>query len=125
MVAEVRDALWMLTRQWQMGEFEGDDAGSPIEAVENACASGGQAVLSVVHKMLAGLAVLNELGLTADAALGHSLGEYSALCSAGVMKFPELDLSKGIKLPGSAGIPAGGLQFCPKRPAGMPALVRL
>ncbi|NJN28608.1 MAG: hypothetical protein HC819_22830 [Cyclobacteriaceae bacterium] len=28
--AEVRDALWMLTRQWQMGEFRGDDAGSPI-----------------------------------------------------------------------------------------------
>src|SRR5215204_1854735 len=30
--AEVRDALWMLTRQWQMGEFQGDDAGSPIFA---------------------------------------------------------------------------------------------
>ena len=30
--AEVRDALWMLTRQWQMGEFIGDDAGSPIFA---------------------------------------------------------------------------------------------
>ncbi len=30
--AEVRDALWMLTRQWQMGEFAGDDAGSPILA---------------------------------------------------------------------------------------------
>ncbi|MCP4720544.1 MAG: hypothetical protein GY860_13900 [Desulfobacteraceae bacterium] len=30
--AEVRDALWMLTRQWQMGEFKGDDAGSPILA---------------------------------------------------------------------------------------------
>jgi hypothetical protein len=28
--AEVRDALWLLTRQWQMGEFRGDDAGSPI-----------------------------------------------------------------------------------------------
>jgi hypothetical protein len=28
--AEVRDALWMLTRQWQLGEFQGDDAGSPI-----------------------------------------------------------------------------------------------
>lgn len=27
--AEVRDALWMLTRQWQLGEFLGDDAGSP------------------------------------------------------------------------------------------------
>jgi hypothetical protein len=30
--AEVRDALWMLTRQWQLGEFEGDDAGSPFLA---------------------------------------------------------------------------------------------
>jgi hypothetical protein len=30
--AEVRDALWMLTRQWQLGEFNGDDAGSPIFA---------------------------------------------------------------------------------------------
>jgi hypothetical protein len=30
--AEVRDALWMLTRQWQMGEFEGSDAGSPVFA---------------------------------------------------------------------------------------------
>jgi len=28
--AEVRDALWMLTKQWQMGEFRGDDAGTPI-----------------------------------------------------------------------------------------------
>lgn len=28
--AEVRDALWMLTKQWQMGEFQGDDAGSPV-----------------------------------------------------------------------------------------------
>jgi hypothetical protein len=27
--AEVRDAMFMLTRQWQMGEFRGDDAGSP------------------------------------------------------------------------------------------------
>ncbi len=32
MKAEVRDALWMLTKQWQMGEFEGDDAGSPVFA---------------------------------------------------------------------------------------------
>lgn len=30
--AEVRDALWMLTKQWQMGEFNGEDAGSPILA---------------------------------------------------------------------------------------------
>jgi hypothetical protein len=30
--AEVRDALWMLTKQWQMGEFTADDAGSPVSA---------------------------------------------------------------------------------------------
>jgi hypothetical protein len=30
--AEVRDALWLLSKQWQMGEFEGDDAGSPVLA---------------------------------------------------------------------------------------------
>ena len=30
--AEVRDPLWMITRQWQMGEFIGDDAGSPVTA---------------------------------------------------------------------------------------------
>lgn len=30
--AEVRDPLWMLARQLQMGEFKGDDAGSPVTA---------------------------------------------------------------------------------------------
>ena len=30
--AEVRDGLWMLSRQWQMGEFIGDDAASPVFA---------------------------------------------------------------------------------------------
>ncbi|MDX6580046.1 MAG: hypothetical protein QOJ47_1595 [Gaiellales bacterium] len=28
--AEVRDPLWMLSRQWQLGEFDADDAGSPV-----------------------------------------------------------------------------------------------
>ena len=26
----MHDPLWMLTRQWQLGEFEGEDSGSPI-----------------------------------------------------------------------------------------------
>lgn len=30
--AEVRDALWMLCRQWQFGEFRGEDGGSAILA---------------------------------------------------------------------------------------------
>lgn len=30
--AEIRDPLWMLTRQWQFGEFRGEDAGSAVKA---------------------------------------------------------------------------------------------
>jgi hypothetical protein len=30
--AEVRDGLWMLSRQWQIGEFRADDAGAPVLA---------------------------------------------------------------------------------------------
>ena len=33
LAAQVRDPLWMFTRQWQFGEFQGEDAGSPISAV--------------------------------------------------------------------------------------------
>jgi hypothetical protein len=32
MRAEVRDPLWMLARQWQLGEFDGEDAGTPVVA---------------------------------------------------------------------------------------------
>jgi hypothetical protein len=30
--AQVRDPLWFLTRQWQVGEFLGQDGGSPVQA---------------------------------------------------------------------------------------------
>lgn len=30
--AEIHDPLWMLTRQWQVGEFKGEDAGSAAKA---------------------------------------------------------------------------------------------
>ena len=30
--AEVRDAMWMLARQWQLGELTGEDAGTPVFA---------------------------------------------------------------------------------------------
>jgi len=29
--ARIRDPLWMLTRQWQFGEFRGEDAASPVK----------------------------------------------------------------------------------------------
>ena len=31
--ARVADPLWMLARQWQFNEFQGEDAGSPIAAM--------------------------------------------------------------------------------------------
>jgi hypothetical protein len=31
--ARLYDPLWLLTRQWQLGEFQGDDAGTPLSAV--------------------------------------------------------------------------------------------
>ncbi len=31
--AEVHDPLWLIARQWQLGEFWGSDAGTPIQAV--------------------------------------------------------------------------------------------
>jgi hypothetical protein len=34
--ARIADPLWLLGRQWQLGEFQGEDAGSPI-AAELAC----------------------------------------------------------------------------------------
>ncbi|MET7718558.1 hypothetical protein [Streptomyces sp. NPDC005407] len=37
--AEVRDPLWMLTRQWQLGEFRGADAGSPVTATYSVAAT--------------------------------------------------------------------------------------
>ena len=37
--ARVFDPLWMLTRQWQMGEFQAEDAGTPVQARVRATAS--------------------------------------------------------------------------------------
>lgn len=39
LAAKIRDPLWMLTRQWQFGEFHGEDAASPVFA-QMACALG-------------------------------------------------------------------------------------
>ncbi len=30
--ARIHDPLWMLARQWQLGEFQGEDAGAPVSA---------------------------------------------------------------------------------------------
>ena len=37
--AEIRDPLWMLTKQWQMGEYNAEDAGYPVFAKVHASAS--------------------------------------------------------------------------------------
>jgi len=47
--AEVRDPLWMLARQWQWGEFDAEDAGTPV------CAR-----LSMINTTINALATGNE-----------------------------------------------------------------
>lgn len=37
--AEIRDPLWLLARQWQLGEFRGTDGGSPVTALYSVVAS--------------------------------------------------------------------------------------
>jgi hypothetical protein len=37
--AEVRDPLWLLARQWQLGEFRGTDGGTPVTATYSVVAS--------------------------------------------------------------------------------------
>ena len=37
--AEIRDPLWLLARQWQLGEFRGTDGGSPVTATYSVVAS--------------------------------------------------------------------------------------
>jgi acetyl-CoA C-acetyltransferase len=61
--------------------------GKPLEAVENACASGGQAILSVVHKLLLGVGdvgvavgyekMRDDLGKVDAQLVGKVLGFYS------------------------------------------------
>ncbi len=52
--AEVRDPLWMLTRQWQFGEFRGEDAGSAVSA-----------------KLQVNVTSLNRFSIAEDAALAY------------------------------------------------------
>ena len=57
--AEVRDPLWMLTRQWQFGEFEGEDAASPVtsriayhhQSLDRVAFEGNQAFDFNAHQM--------------------------------------------------------------------------
>ena len=33
LAAHTADPLWMLARQWQFGEFQGEDTGSPVSVI--------------------------------------------------------------------------------------------
>lgn len=99
--AEVRDPLWMLTRQWQFGEFKGEDAGSAVKArvqinttkidryavkSENRDATGGEQFLNAVpydQRLPLEIEVERELVLpdgpepnTSDLALRSQMGRH-------------------------------------------------
>jgi hypothetical protein len=52
--ARVWDPLWLLARQWQVGEFEGEDAGSPVHARWRGSSA-------AITRVLAGPAVAGQL----------------------------------------------------------------
>lgn len=102
--AEVRDPLWLLTRQWQLGEFEADDAGSPVTS-----------------QLLVERTALTELGAREEPVVAFA-GELPletrverrpfALSLAGSPLALDLRLAMGRRwerLLGAAGLPAGYL----------------
>src|ERR1700752_3084371 len=52
--AQVRDPLWMLARQWQVGEYLGSDGGSPVQATF----AGNQQAMTTYRPGLAGAATV-------------------------------------------------------------------
>ena len=80
--ARIFDPLWMLTRQWQVGEYRGEDAGTPISArvrAENALLSrivvgdlpgGTQTVAAAYDPLAVPLEVMVERERTRPAASG-------------------------------------------------------
>ena len=40
--ARVYDPLWMLARQWQTGEFQGEDTGTPVPSTPGGGGHGGR-----------------------------------------------------------------------------------
>ncbi len=120
--ARVHDPLWLLARQWQLGEFEGEDAGSPLtvrvvtstRAIDRWAPSGevqglalGQAPQDLLEPLVErepagaaspGLRARAEAGATLLAALDEAkLGEHGASISANC----PLDLDP-LKYPGGA-----------------------
>jgi hypothetical protein len=42
--ARLFDPLWLMTRQWQLGEFQAEDAGSPVQVARTRDQRGAHAV---------------------------------------------------------------------------------
>src|SRR5262245_15277705 len=74
LAARVRDPAWFLTRQWQLGEFQGEDAGSPAYLrmhCELAPIFGWQAKGAAAAPIAAGTPI--EAGVTAEPSSPHDL----------------------------------------------------
>jgi len=58
--AQVRDPLWLLCRQWQMGEFEGDDCGTPVYSDLDYDCSSIQSQQLPLNPLISAQPVINE-----------------------------------------------------------------
>ncbi len=80
--APVHDALWMLTRQWQMGEFDGEDTGTAVKAKVLTSqqqvthfATGDKNIYPIDTSAMPLEMVVEREGRTADLALRIELGK--------------------------------------------------
>lgn len=117
--ARIQDALWMLARQWQFGEFHGEDSGSPVVAtlartlspVVAVGVGGGTAVAYDASVPLE--ATVEQLPVTFPAALRAHLGSHAAglvAARTGVTAAAvQAALATAYPLSGPAAPPAGDL----------------
>jgi hypothetical protein len=101
LAARIRDPLWMLTRQWQLGEFRGEDAASPawvrVEATLAPLADGGEGFLDAAMEAepwTPDLSIRVELGQVLEDLLDERVSGIAALFRAAypVEAAPEPDL---------------------------------
>ncbi|WP_394788313.1 hypothetical protein [Rhodoferax sp.] len=111
--ARIADPLWMLARQWQFNELQGEDAGSPISA---ALAVVGLPVSTLLHQQNA----VDAVTLPAGAAAIEALVEHEQVLSV----HPKLNAQAGQQLMRrlrAAGLPDAGQVLRAQFPAALPA----
>ena len=110
--ARVADPLWMLARQWQFNEFQGEDAGSPISVALSAVGLPMTSLLKTPHAP-------DAVSLPAGAAPLEAMVEHEQVLAV----HPKLNAQAGQQLMRrlrAAGLPAAANALLAQFPAALP-----